>query len=341
MLGDGETGRRSDRSGLASSAVTRTQFRRFEPGDTEAAGRLLATRHAAHRREEPLLAARYEDPGTAAAEVAAALAAGATGAVADTDRQVTGYLLGQTKDNPVWGANSWVESAGQAVLEAETVRDLYAVAAPVWVEAGKDAHYALVPAHDKALVDAWFRLGFGQQHVHGIREVPDGPATAVPGVQVRPAERRDIPVLGELDLVLPRHQAMAPTYSAGEKPTLEEAVRSWEDTFDEEGYYYVVAEHDGRVVGAGVGCALEQSSAHLGLTRPDRAGFLGFAAVLPEARGLGAGRALGEDVLAWTAAEGFTSAVTDWRATNLLSSRTWPKLGYRPSFLRLHRRIGY
>ena len=148
-------------------------------------------------------------------------------------------------------------------------------------------------------------------------------------------------MLGELDLALPRHQALAPTYSAGETPTLEEAVQSWEDTFDEEGWHYVVAEHDGRVVGAGVGCALEESSTHLGLTRPDHAGFLGFAAVLPEARGLGAGRALGEAVLAWTAAAGFTSAVTDWRATNLLSSRTWPKLGYRPSFLRLHRRIGY
>ena len=36
-----------------------------------------------------------------------------------------------------------------------------------------------------------------------------------------------------------------------------------------------------------------------------------------------------------------TSAVTDWRATNLLSSRTWPRLGYRPSFLRLHRHLGY
>jgi GNAT superfamily N-acetyltransferase len=290
---------------------------------------------------EPLLAARFEDPDAATAEVEAALAAGATGAVAVDGGEVTGYLLGQTKDNPVWGPNAWVESAGQAVTEAEVVRDLYAVAAPDWVDAGKDAHYALVPAHDAALVDAWFRLGFGQQQVHGIREVPDQPFADVPGVRVRLAERRDIPVLGELDLALPRHQASAPTYSAGETLTLEEAVQSWEDTFDEEGWCYVVAEHDGRVVGAGVGCALEESSTHTGLTRPEHAGFLGFAAVLPEARGLGAGRALGEAVLAWTAAAGFTSAVTDWRATNLLSSRTWPKLGYRPSFLRLHRRIGY
>ena len=69
--------------------------------------------------------------------------------------------------------------------------------------------------------------------------------------------------------------------------------------------------------------------------RPDDAGFLGFAAVLPEARGAGIGRVLGTTVLDWAAAEGYSGVVTDWRATNLLSSRTWPKLGWRPTFLRL------
>ena len=321
--------------------MSRTEIRAFEPSDTQAAGRLLAARHAAHRRVEPLLSARFEDPAVASAEVEAALAAGATGAVAVDGREVTGYLLGQTKDSPVWGANAWVESAGQAVVDAEVVRDLYAVAAPVWVESGKDAHYALVPAHDAALVDAWFRLGFGQQHVHGIREVSDAAPTPLGGVLVREAERRDIPALGELDLALPRHQTLAPTFSAGEVPTLAEAVADWDESFDEEGYHYLVAEQGGRVIGAAVGCALEKSSTHLGLTRPDHAGFLGFAAVLPEARGLGAGRALGEAVQAWIAAEGFSSDVTDWRATNLLSSRAWPALGFRPSFLRLHRLLGH
>jgi GNAT superfamily N-acetyltransferase len=160
-------------------------------------------------------------------------------------------------------------------------------------------------------------------------------------VTVRAAERRDIPVLGRLDLVLPQHQGLAPTFSAGEVPSLEEAVADWEESFDDEGFGYLVAEHDGQVVGAAVACALEKSSSNTALTRPDHAGFLGFAAVLPGARGLGAGRALGEAVHDWCVAEGFTSLATDWRATNLLSSRTWTRFGYRPTFLRLHRRLGY
>ena len=321
--------------------MTRPRIRPFDAADVPAAGRLLAERHAAHRRAEPLLAARFEDPAVAATEVQAALDAGATGAAAEVDGELVGYLLGQNKPSSTWGANRWVEGAGHAAREAEVVRDLYALAATGWVADGHDVHYALVPAYDAALVDAWFRLGFGQQHVHAVRELPRSSSTPPDGLTVRAAERRDIPVLGRLDLVLPEHQGLAPTFSAGEIPTLEEAVADWEESFDDEGFGYLVAEHDGHVVGAAVACALEKSSANTALTRPDHAGFLGFAAVLPEARGLGAGRALGEAVHDWCVAEGFSSLATDWRATNLLSSRAWPRLGYRPTFLRLHRRLGY
>ncbi len=321
--------------------TTRPRIRPFDEGDAPAAARLLAERHAAHRRHEPLLSARFEDPDAAETEVRAALDAGATGAVAVSGDEVVGYLLGQHKPSASWGANRWVEAAGHAVRDAEVARDLYAVAATAWVSEGHDVHYALVPAYDEALVDAWFRLGFGQQHVHAIRELPTSPATAPPGLAVRAAERSDIAVLGQLDLELPLHQGLAPTFSPGELPTLEDAIADWEESFDDEGFAYLVAEHDGRVVGAAVGCPLEKSSMYGPVTRPDHAGFLGFAAVLPAARGLGAGRALGEAVHDWAAAEGFTSLVTDWRATNLLSSRTWPRLGYRPTFLRLHRRLGY
>jgi hypothetical protein len=197
---------------------------------------LLAARHAAHRKVEPLLAARFEDPAVAATEVEAVLAAGGTGAVAVEDGEVTGYLLGLSKPGPVWGPNVWVEAAGQAVTEAETVRDLYAAAGPEWVQRDLNAHYVLVPAHDPALVDAWFRLGFGLQHVHGIRELPDQPSTPPAYLTIRAARREDIPVLAELDLALPAHQATAPTWSAGEIPTLEEAVADWEESFDDEGY---------------------------------------------------------------------------------------------------------
>jgi hypothetical protein len=46
-------------------------------------------------------------------------------------------------------------------------------------------------------------------------------------------------------------------------------------------------------------------------------------------------------VVSWAGTSGFDGVVTDWRVTNLLSSRAWPALGFAESFVRLHRLIGY
>jgi hypothetical protein len=45
--------------------------------------------------------------------------------------------------------------------------------------------------------------------------------------------------------------------------------------------------------------------------------------------------------MAWTGDAGFDCIVTDWRVTNLSSSRAWSALGFRPTFIRLHRLLGY
>jgi hypothetical protein len=52
-------------------------------------------------------------------------------------------------------------------------------------------------------------------------------------------------------------------------------------------------------------------------------------------------QAMRSAVIAWTAQAGYRCVVTDWRVTNPLSSRTWPRLGFAESFLRLHRLVGY
>jgi ribosomal protein S18 acetylase RimI-like enzyme len=314
--------------------------RAFEAADIPAAGALLAERHRRHRTAHPLLSVRFEDADAAAAEVAAAFAAPeASGAVAVAGGEMVGYLLGAPKTSPVWGPNVWVESAGQATRDAETMRDLYALAATRWAWDGRTAHYVLTPASDAELVGAWFRLGFGQQHAHAIR--PPEKIDVVADVLIRPAQRSDIPVLAQLDLELPLHQGRSPTFSAGQVGTYEQNVAEWEEDIDDPDYVTFVAESDGAVIGSAVGTSLSKSSSHLGLARPDNAGFLGFAAVLPDARGAGAGRALGAAVIAWAVEAGYDSVVTDWRVTNLTSSRAWPRLGFVEAFLRLHRNIGY
>jgi GNAT superfamily N-acetyltransferase len=321
--------------------MSRDVVRPFEEADLPAAARLLAERHKEHRKRHPLLPAEYEDEQLALVEVTAVWESeSASGAVLVEGDEVTGYVLGAPKQSPVWGRNVWIESAGQAVREPEHMRDIYAAAAAKWVDDGRIAQYVIVP-DDAELVDAWFRLGFGAQHAHALRPAPATRLPAPSGLTVRRGARGDIAVLAQLDLVLPEHQGQSPVFSAGEVPTLEEALADWEESIDDQDFATFVAEYDGRVIGSAVGCSLEKSSAHVGLARPDNAGFLGFAAVLPDERGRGAGRALGEAVLQWAADTGYTSVVTDWRVTNLLSSRTWPRLGFEVTFHRLHRLIGH
>jgi len=326
--------------------LNRLEIGPFEPADDEviaAAAHLLAARHRAQRSVEPGLDARFEDPLATRAEIEAIAAKpGASGSVARRRGVVVGYVLAAPRA-PLWGPNMWVEGAGHAVEagDPEMVRDLYGHAAATWVGAGATNHYAVVPATDPDLVDAWFRVGFGMQHVHAIRDAarPDDAFPWPPGVTIRRAERRDIPTLADLDISLPEHQVRSPVFSPLPPPSHEAAVAEQEEGFDDPAFATFVAERDGLVVGSAVGCAIEMSSEHRGIVRPANAGFLGFAAVLPEARGRGAGRALGEAVLTWARDTGHPTVVTDWRETNLLSSRTWPRLGFRPTYRRLFRAI--
>jgi ribosomal protein S18 acetylase RimI-like enzyme len=84
---------------------------------------------------------------------------------------------------------------------------------------------------------------------------------------------------------------------------------------------------------------IEKSSQHTSLARVENAAFLGFAATLPEARGSGAGLALTNAGLDWAREHGYPVVVVDWRETNLLASRFWPRRGFRRTFLRLYRSI--
>src|SRR6185369_3797571 len=148
-------------------------IRPLEPSDVDAAARLLAERHRRQRLAEPLLDPIYEDPAATTPEIEALLGGErASGWVALRDGGVAGYLIGVAKSDLVWGANAWVEAAGHAADEPALVRDLYAVAAAAWVGEGRTNHHVLVPASDAGLVDAWFTLDFGQQHLHAVVPAP-------------------------------------------------------------------------------------------------------------------------------------------------------------------------
>lgn len=309
----------------------------FSQERLEGAAALLEERHARHREAEPLLPTRFDYR----AEIETLLSSdGAFGVVAVRDERVVGYLLGTRRDDAVWGPNVWVEAAGHAVEEAEDVRDLYAAAAEQWVADGRTGHYALVPASDEALVDAWFRVGFGGQHAHGVREVPRRTDVAAPdGFEIHHPKEDEVEALIEVDLALPRHQAKAPVFSRRPIPSREESRREWLETLSGNAEEVLVGYLDGRPVACWSVVPLERSGEHSSLARAENAAFLGFAATLPEVRGSGIGVALTNACFAWAAEQGYEVIVTDWRETNLLASRFWPRRGFRRTFLRLYRSI--
>jgi GNAT superfamily N-acetyltransferase len=260
-------------------------------------------------------------------------AAGVAGA---RNGRVVGYLLGIRKADTVWGPNVWIESAGHAAEEPEHVRDLYAAAAARWVEAGRNRHYAVVPASDHGLLEAWYRLSFGQQHALGASEIPE---SAHQPSDVRLAGERDLDAIIELAPVLPDHQDQAPVFGTVPRESEEELRESIGEDLKNPEIANFVAEIDGRVVGNLVIAPTELSSTHGGLARIDRAALLAYAATRPEVRGLGTGVAMTNAGFAWARQRGYATMVTDWRVTNLLSSRFWPRRGFRPTFLRLYRSI--
>jgi ribosomal protein S18 acetylase RimI-like enzyme len=322
--------------------VSRLELKPFAHEHLDAAAELLAERHRRHRAAEATLPARFEDPAAARVEVEKAwLREGASGAAGLVDGRLAGYLFGAPDDEAHWGGpNVWVGYAGHAAAEPEVVRDLYGFVAGRWVDEGRPRHYVQVPASEPELLDAWYRVGFGQQHAAGVMEVPDVPWPE----GVREARPDDLEGVFELTPLIREHQAGAPVFSANLRTETPEETRAAiveEITNEEVGA--LVAEADGRLVGGFIVAAAEQSGdgphAFSGLARPEGAAYLAWAVTRPDVRGSGAGVALTDACFAWARRRGYGTMVTDWRVTNLLASRFWPRRGFRTTFLRLYRSI--
>jgi GNAT superfamily N-acetyltransferase len=306
--------------------VPRLEIVPFADEHLDAAARLLAERHERHRAAEPLLPAiddfRWHVE-SARGEGVAALYGG----------ELVGYLLGERREDPAFGRHVWVDRGGQAARDRHVLRDLYAAAAGPWVDADYKRHYVLVPALDE-LAAVWFALGFGQQQTYATRESGGSGAAPVEGLTVRRGGPDDLDATSSLAPLIWEHQARSPVFAGVPQPSPETMRADWEEALGEPDVAYFLAERDGRPVGHAL-----SSPGSPGLGTPARSLDLAVVATLPEERGKGVGRAIVEHVLEWAPAESFDAVVVDWRVTNLLSSRFFPRLGFRPTFLRLYRSI--
>src|SRR5262249_1460046 len=143
----------------------------------------------------------------------------------------------------------------------------------------------------------------------------------------------------ELAPLLTEHQPRSPVFGPARRWSDEEIREEVVEDLARDDVGNLVVEVGGRIVANFFVCSIELASGHAGLARPPGAAYLAYALTHPDARGSGAGVALTDACFAWARERGYETMVTDWRVTNLLSSRFWPRRGFRTSFLRLHRLI--
>lgn len=307
---------------------------RFEPFADEHladAAELLAARHRRHLAEERLLAA---EPDFRAEVEEAWREEGASGSVVTEGGELRGYLLAAPRPFTNTGL-TWhlVGFAGLALEgDPEVLRDLYADAAARWVDGGHTRHGVYVPASEPGLIDAWFRLGFGGSAVTAVRET--AAESFESELTVRDGTPGDLEEAARLDRLMGESMQPAPSFSGMTTMSDEDSVEEWRDTWDDEQFKHFVAELGGRLVGHSL-----LYTGRSGLRIPADSIDLAGASTEPGSRGLGVGRALTAHTLTWAHEHGYGSMTTDWRMTNLLASRFWPRRGFRPTFLRMYRSI--
>jgi len=229
----------------------------------------------------------------------------------------------------VFGHHAWIDWTLADGEDAAVLADLYALAADPWVRDGRMPHYVDVPADRDDVIETWFALCFGRQQVYAARATA-GADTYEGPVHVRIGGPDDVDIAEEHgDLIYRRHGG-APVWASGIYDTTRD---EWIEYLGEEESTYFVAQ---------IG---EHAVAHLLLyddpETPRDETYLAIAATNPDARGSGAMLALTAAALRWANEHGYSTCATDWRSTNLESSRFWTNRGFQPTRYRLHRLVGH
>lgn len=248
-------------------------------------------------------------------------------------------VQGSGPRNPkVWGPNYWISIQDFRPTSAGEIKPFFTQLAREQYETGVRNFYVEVPADKDEQIKAWFELSFGLQHISAtLHDFTPVPLPA--GVILRKPIESDLDAMALLERELTLHQNQSPVFSQLQAEPLEELKDEWREELDGDLLSLLVAEVDGKVVALSYGCTTEKSTLHSGVMRPENSATLAFCAVMPEFRGRGIGKAIASAVIEDLYRRGFTTIVTDWRATNQLSSITWPTMGFIPTLYRLHRAI--
>jgi GNAT superfamily N-acetyltransferase len=315
----------------------------FQPELVPEAAHLLARRHRRDRTSLPQLPARFEAPEQAAQAITAVLQRPRAGGFAAVSRgQLVGYLIGDMVIDNLWGRSGWVRGAGCAydpAVGVEVIRDLYAALGAGWLAYGIFCHFVLIPAADPTLSQAWFSLSFGLEQIHAVLDLQpfDPPPPPAPGLEIRQAGPADRHHLVELSDLIWQTQVQAPVWGVMMPESVAETATGWAELVDEAGVTVWLAWQGGKPLAVQGYWPAESGPDTLNI--PEKCVHLSVAGTREAARGRGLATRLTQHGLAQAGAAGYRYCEADWRSTNLLASRFWPKQGFQPVQYRLVRRL--
>jgi ribosomal protein S18 acetylase RimI-like enzyme len=205
---------------------------------------------------------------------------------------------------------------------------VYAQAGDPWVAQGHLTHIVLVPA-DESILRVWFQLGFGQEQVHAAAPTLAAAPPVAEGLTIRQAGPADIEALLDVAGIITSHQIAKPVWSGVRPRDREELRPDCEELLADETAVVLLAERDGAAIGYAASYAADDPESTC----------LAVAGTRTDVRGSGVGRTLTEHLLHRAHEDGYRSVLTDWRSTNLLASRFWPRRGFVPTHIRLRRDV--
>lgn len=255
-----------------------------------------------------------------------------------TNNELVGYIIGEIKIDTLRGRHVWVPYEGIAIRmdqSSELIRNLYAKVSVAWLEQGCFMHYTIIPLGNQMYYDAYQRLSFFIQQVHGVMNMEDyNPFENVSDAEIRVANKMDSEMMGKMSSIIQSYHNSAPTF----EPALPEVVldmkAAYKSIVEENDEMFLIAIKDMKELGFQEYCPITSD-----LMTPDNGVELGIAGTYYSQMGRGVGKKLMNEGCRIMKEKGYNSMITDWRITNLASSTFWPKCGFKPVAYRMVRYI--
>jgi GNAT superfamily N-acetyltransferase len=315
----------------------------------DAAGRLLAARHARYRAASSLLPAEYEAPGAWRPMLESAVAAtGVHAARCEVDGDIAGFMA---MEPMLFGPAEMVAAffaprsaqvgfgshAAREDVAFDVYRELYAEVSQHLVALGFFDHVVYVAPDDVVVNDAFVSLGFGRSVTAAIRGVEPIDAEPVDGaIEIHQVSSEAIRDVIRLNDELSEHHRATPIYW----PHLPETAAATEEfqrqLLDDPANAHFVAYERGRAIGMQTFMPPDWVAPPL---RPEQTVYLYQGIVSADARSHGIGRAILAAGIDWCREQGYRHVALHFASANISGARFWQAAGFRPTEYRLTRHV--